>query len=166
MKLQFLEATEPSQLEKLAQVAHGIWHEYYPTLLPREQIDYMVERFHSPATLACQIADEGYRFFLVMENDEIAGYLGLKLEANQLFISKAYLRKEHRGKGYFSQMLAFTENLAREHGLGTLYLMVNKENASSIAVYQKKGFFVARKQVIDIGHGYVMDDFVMEKACP
>lgn len=45
-----------------------------------------------------------------------------------------------------------------------LYLTVNRENAGSIAAYLAMGFRKVREQVTDIGEGYVMDDFIMEKA--
>lgn len=54
--------------------------------------------------------------------------------------------------------------LCREQGLVALYLTVNRENAGSIAAYLAMGFRKVREQVTDIGEGYVMDDFIMEKA--
>ena len=36
-------------------------------------------------------------------------------------------------------------------------------NNHAIEVYKHKGFVVIRKQVADIGNGFVMDDYVFEK---
>jgi ribosomal protein S18 acetylase RimI-like enzyme len=44
-----------------------------------------------------------------------------------------------------------------------LYLQVNKGNTASIAFYRRAGFEVTDSVKVDIGHGYVMDDFVMSK---
>ncbi len=44
-----------------------------------------------------------------------------------------------------------------------MILQVNKRNANAINSYQKYGFVVREVTVDDIGHGYVMDDYVMEK---
>ena len=35
---------------------------------------------------------------------------------------------------------------------------------AAIAAYKKKGFTIVREQKADIGHGFIMDDYVMEKA--
>ena len=43
-----------------------------------------------------------------------------------------------------------------------LFLNVNKYN-NALHFYLKQGFFKIREEVIDIGNGYVMDDYVMEK---
>ena len=43
------------------------------------------------------------------------------------------------------------------------YLTVNKYNSSSIEVYKKRGFEITDAAVTDIGSGFVMDDYIMEK---
>ena len=60
-------------------------------------------------------------------------------------------------------MLRHVEAKTRELGRTRLYLTVNKGNAGSIAVYLKSGFVVREEAVFDIGNGYLMDDYVMEK---
>ncbi|MNE72395.1 Acetyltransferase (GNAT) family protein [compost metagenome] len=81
-------------------------------------------------------------------------------------MSKFYISKEHRGRSYASQALAFLEKLCKERSLSHIWLTVNRHNESSIAVYEKKGFRTVREQIADIGNGFVMDDFIMEKEIP
>lgn len=164
MNIQFQEVTEPQQIELVAETARQIWFEYYPSLITVEQVTYMVDRFQSPEAIRQQISEDGYVYFLVLDEQGAAGYIGVKTEGDKLFLSKLYLKQETRGKGYFNRMIQFIEQYAADHGLNTLYLTVNKYNDGSIAVYRKKGFDVVREVVADIGNGYVMDDYVMEKA--
>jgi ribosomal protein S18 acetylase RimI-like enzyme len=42
-----------------------------------------------------------------------------------------------------------------------LQLQVNKHN-KALYFYQKLGFRVIEEVVFDIGHGYIMDDYLME----
>ena len=44
-----------------------------------------------------------------------------------------------------------------------LRLRVNKRNAAAIRSYLRGGFVFQEDVVTDIGSGYVMDDYVMEK---
>lgn len=44
-----------------------------------------------------------------------------------------------------------------------MILAVNKRNDKAIGSYKKYGFVVRETVVDDIGRGFVMDDFVMEK---
>lgn len=40
---------------------------------------------------------------------------------------------------------------------------MNKYNTASIKVYKNLGFIIADSIVADIGNGFVMDDYIMEK---
>ena len=83
--------------------------------------------------------------------------------SNRFFISKSYRLKEHRGEGLCSATIRFYERLARERGLDALYLTVNKRNEMAIRAYKAKGFEVIDAAETDIGDGYIMDDYIMEK---
>jgi len=163
MEFDFLEVNNKKQIEELSEIAKLIWSEYFPKIITPEQINYMVEKYQSADAIARQISNDGYKYFMVFGNGEVLGYLAVKADRNQLLLSKLYLKKEFRGRGYFNEMLSFAEKIAKEKGLNSLYLTVNKHNDNSIAVYLKKGFFIKKEQVTDIGNGFVMDDYVMEK---
>ena len=62
-----------------------------------------------------------------------------------------------------SRMLKHVEQRALALGCRGLVLQVNKQNGGSLAFYGKAGFTVREEAVFDIGQGYVMDDYVMEK---
>jgi len=163
MNFDFLEVNNKKQIEGLAEIAKLIWSEYFPGIITPEQVDYMVEKYQSADAITKQISNDGYMYFMVIDNEEILGYLALKADGNQLLLSKLYLKKEFRGRGYFNKMLSFAEKIAKEKGLNSLHLAVNKHNDNAIAVYLKKGFSIKKEQTADIGNGFVMDDYIMEK---
>lgn len=150
------------QLKALAEKANIVWHEFFPCILTEGQIDYMVEKFQSYDAMKNQMENDGYEYYFITADDKILGYTGIKKEADRLFLSKLYLLKENRGKGYASEAFKFLINYCKENGLKSIYLTVNKQNKHTIAVYKKKGFEVIDIQVADIGNGYVMDDYIME----
>jgi len=55
----FLPIQTPEQIQILANLASEIWHEYFPCILPSEQIDYMINKFQSFSALTEQIVS-GY----------------------------------------------------------------------------------------------------------
>ena len=148
---------------ELARLASEIWHEYFVTILSDDQIDYMVDKFQSYSALTDQIRHQGYEYYFMTVENRYIGYLGIKQEDGKLFLSKFYIQKEHRGKGYASQAMEHLVAVCQNRGLRAIWLTVNRYNASTIAVYEKKGFKTIRTQVADIGGGFVMDDYVMEK---
>lgn len=164
MKLIFNQVNKEIEIIETARLASEIWHEYYISILTVEQIDYMVDKFQSIPAITDQINNQGYEYYLFQPEEASAvGYLSVKEEEGRLFLSKFYIAKAHRGKGYASQAMSFLEQLCKERALNQIWLTVNRYNESSIAVYRKKGFIIEREQVADIGNGYVMDDYVMVK---
>jgi diamine N-acetyltransferase len=164
MELVLKQVETEQEIAAVAQLASDIWHEYFIQIITKEQIDYMLDKFQSERVLAELIHSEGYEYYLMQERGENVGYLGVKqTEEGKLFLSKFYIRKEHRGQGYASQAMTFLVHLCKARRLSAIWLTVNRHNASTIAVYEKKGFRTVRTQVADIGKGYVMDDYIMEK---
>lgn len=150
----------PEQRMELCQMAKGIWEEHYTPIIGADQVAYMLANFQSPEVLEKQMQD-GYRYFYLTHNGEIAGYMGIQPQKDVCFLSKLYLKKEYRGKGIARR--AIEDIAAMDSKWKKIRLTVNKHNDGSIAAYQKLGFATADSVVTDIGGGYVMDDYVMEK---
>ena len=164
MGFQLAKIANEEQLNILANVANEVWHEFFPCILSAEQIDYMVDKFQSYGAMKKQMED-GYEYFFLKDSEEICGYMGIheEKEDKKMFLSKLYLKKECRGKGYASQSLKRLFDISRERNLNMVWLTVNKHNEHTIQVYEHMGFAKARTQVADIGNGFVMDDYIMEK---
>lgn len=150
-------------MPRLAELASRVWNEYFPCILTEEQIDYMVEKFQSLPAMTDQVEHQGYEYYFLCDGGEPVGYMGIQPQEDKLFLSKLYLTKENRGKGYSSQAFSFLEEYSLKNGKKAIWLTVNKYNDHSIDVYRHRGFQTVRSQISDIGNGYVMDDYVMEK---
>jgi GNAT superfamily N-acetyltransferase len=162
--LDFVPVRSGEQLEAIAAMARVIWYEYYVPIIGRQQVDYMVDKFQTPDAMREQIA-AGYEYFLVRGSETDIGYLAIRAQPDErrLFLSKLYLLDRYRGSGTGRACIEFIERLGRERGLDLLWLTVNKGNPS-VKVYQRLGFNIAAEIVMDIGGGFVMDDYRMEKS--
>lgn len=149
------------EIKDLAAMADEIWHEYFVCILSNEQIDYMVNKFQSYKAMKEQISNH-YEYYIINIDNEDVGYFCIKEEDNAMFLSKLYLKKIHRGKGYASKTIKHLKNEAVVRDLSKIWLTVNKYNEHTIKVYKNKGFKITKEQVADIGQGYVMDDYIME----
>ena len=137
----------------------------------------MVAKFQSLEAIKAGIAQQGYRYWFICSEDEqtdspdlrsklgIVGYTGgyTEEETSRFFISKIYLLASQRGKGLCSKTIAFYNQLCLEENLRAMYLTVNKYNELGIRAYKGKGFQVIDAVVTDIGSGFVMDDYIMER---
>lgn len=166
MEVTFVPVSTPADQETLAKLASEIWHEYWPALIGPEQTDYMVENFQSLEAIKRDMAENAYEYwFVVDEEGKTVGYTGghEEPETSRFFISKIYLLAEERGKHYASQVIAFYAALCRDRDLHSMYLTVNKHNELGIRAYLGKGFVTIESVETDIGNGFIMDDYVMEK---
>jgi GNAT superfamily N-acetyltransferase len=145
----------------VVRLAREIWYEHYVPIIGRAQVDYMVGKFQSSAAIQDQIAS-GYEYYLIGQAGEAVGYLGLQAQAEHLFISKLYLLKRTRGTGLGRIAIEFIERLSRERRLPRLALTVNKYNPA-LEFYLSLGFENCGSVVADIGNGFVMDDYRMER---
>lgn len=54
-------------------------------------------------------------------------------------------------------------DLCKKRNLSAMYLTVNKRNELAQRAYIGNGFRITEAMVNDIGSGFVMDDYIMQK---
>lgn len=152
------------QIAAVARLAREIWREHYTPIIGPAQVDYMLDRFQSEAAIADQIA-QGFDYHLAEQGGRFVGYvaIGRELSDGALFLSKIYTRRSARGHGVGRTLLALAIREGRHRHAGKIRLTVNRRNNLSIAWYTRLGFKNVGVTVTDIGGGFVMDDYVMEK---
>ena len=157
-------ADTPEKIDLIAGLAKAIWNEYYPPIIGQAQVDYMVSRFQSAEAMLQQLS-EGYEYYLLQHDHQNVGYCAIVLRPDgELFLSKLYLDKAHRGMGLAWRALLFIQQRAEKLGATHISLTVNKDNIGAINAYEKFGFRKTAKMEIDIGDGFIMDDYRMEKS--
>lgn len=154
--------TDKNTIKQMSQLASEIVKEHYDPILGNEQNDYMIQRFQSVTAIENQLND-GYNYYFVCNEQKKnkVGFLAFYKKENELYLSKFYLKKGCRGKGYSKDMLKFLITIAKEWKVPAIVLNVNKYNPS-IDVYERLGFQRIREETIDIGDGYYMDDYVYQ----
>jgi len=163
----FDRVTDDGGIEAVATLAHEIWNQHFVPLIGQAQVDYMLDKFLTPSAIRAQLP-LGYEYYLVDVDGESIGFLALVPDPDGAgaHLSKLYVRVGQRGRGVGRAAIVFVEKLCMEWGVGTLWLRVNVGNAGPIAFYKRMGFRIADALVADIGGGFVMDDYRMEKAIP
>jgi diamine N-acetyltransferase len=153
------------QLPEVRQLADVIWRAHYPGIISEGQIDYMLERGYAIETLKYFLgaADRGLELATVAT--AIAGFAAWYVtdDREKAKIDKLYVLQSLQRHGIGGRLIACVEGHARAAGARTLSLNVNKNNTRAVSAYKKHGFAVREAVVVDIGHGYVMDDYVMVK---
>lgn len=155
-------AQSRAELERIEKLADSIWREHYVPVIGLEQVEYMLQKFQSLAAMNDQIKN-GYEYYSVFLKDVLSGYICFQKRREELFLSKIYILKTCRGKGMGKMAMDFIARQAKESGLKQISLTVNKNNINSINAYLKMGFINISPFVLDIGNGFIMDDYLMVK---
>jgi ribosomal protein S18 acetylase RimI-like enzyme len=157
IQLKTVSTLEDVQL--IVPLAKEIWTEHYTPIIGAKQVHYMLNNLQSEDAILADLSI-GKHYLLVESDQLIIGYVSYEMHDDQLFLSKLYLKKSERGKGIGRLILEALKDTAQKNKKEAIVLTVNKNNHASIAAYQALGFQLIKEQCIEIGGGYVMDDYV------
>jgi len=157
------DVTTADDIALVAAIADEIWREHFPAVITPEQIEYMLEKYQSRRAITEQVSTGALTYHLMMDADVACGYYAHRDDDEGVFLSKLYVKKEHRGKGLARAAVARLEASARVLPRKRIWLTCNKHNDVALAVYERLGFETVDAVVTDIGAGFVMDDYILEK---
>ena len=150
-----------SDIKTIQDLAELIWRPTYGHILSEEQTVYMLDLMYSHAKLTLQL-NSAFQFFIASIKNEAIGYFSFEqISAKEGRLHKIYIHPTKKPKGAGTHIMNYVKQIAREQGIETIELNVNKYN-SAVDFYLKKGFVIDSEMVLNIGNGYVMDDYVMK----
>ena len=159
-----LKLASPDDVSLISTLGHDIWRKVYPAIIGANQVEYMLQMMYNVNALKAQIEEQGHLFFILYWEGKEVGFVSCSLHSGSDFqrtrIHKLYLQPELHGQGLGAFMLQHIAGLSIAENDKALELNVNKYNPA-LQFYQKQGFDIEREVVIDIGNGFVMDDYVM-----
>lgn len=154
-----------NDIKTIQEITNITWPITYGEILSKEQLDYMLGLFYSEEALAKQIENKEQLFYLISDSESIIGFIGIEHNYKNEAITKIhkiYLLPETQGKGIGKKVFDEIQNMALENNSKGLLLNVNRFN-TALGFYKKIGFEVAEEVNIEIGNGYLMEDYVMQK---
>ena len=136
----------------------------YKELLSPGQIEFMMDWMYSPANLEKQMTEDGHIYFLAYEGNEPAGYLSIQPEGEHTYhLQKIYVLPSYQGKKLgkqlFNQAIQAIKELHPEPC--QMRLNVNRYNTKAVDFYFRMGMKKVIEGDFDIGHGYLMTDYIM-----
>jgi diamine N-acetyltransferase len=159
-----IEAAESEHLAEIAALAGIIWRAHYPGIISSAQIEYMLERMFNVEAMTRELGD-GVIYERLLVRGKLRGFSSYRPAPNgtELKLHKLYIHPHAQRQGFGGMLLQRVEEAARERGLQHVVLAVNKQNTQAIAAYRKHGFTIRESVIVDIGGGFVMNDYVMAK---
>jgi diamine N-acetyltransferase len=154
----------PEDIATVQQLAAVTWAEAYKEILSPAQMQYMLDKFYSTASLQQQMTEQQHRFILAYDGAEAVAFASYspksQAEPTVYRLHKIYIHPNQQGKGTGKALLQYIYNDILTQGATTLELNVNRHNPAR-SFYEKMGFVIIKEEDIDIGEGYWMNDYVM-----
>lgn len=152
----------PADVPLIRDMAYKIWPQTYESILSKDQLDYMLGLIYNENTLKEQMQQD-VEFILIYDGVHPVGFASFSLIAPQVYkLHKIYVLPSQQGKGTGRFIIDQLEKAMKQKGATILQLNVNRYNNAKL-FYEKLGFVVIREEDVDIGNGYFMNDYVMEK---
>ncbi|WP_316931760.1 GNAT family N-acetyltransferase [Riemerella anatipestifer] len=101
-----------------------------------------------------------------MLNDGVeVGFMGFEIgyESQTTKLHRLYLLAEVKGKGLGKEAIDFLKREVKRYKDKAIILNVNKKNPL-FNFYKSQGFEVEQEVVLEVGEGFVMDDYIMKIA--
>jgi len=152
-------------IKTIQEITYITWPITYGNILSGEQLDYMLDLIYSDEALNNQFEKNEQLFYLISKDETTLGFIGIEhhyKNESVTRIHKIYLLPETQGKGFGKKVIEEIEKLALENHSKSLSLNVNRFN-SALTFYEKIGFKIIDEVNVDIGNGYFMEDYIMEK---
>ena len=149
-------------LWQIRELAIRIFPVTYQDIVEAPQIDYMMEMFYTQENLIRQF-ESGQQFLIIYHEGNAAGYASYTPlnSSGDYKLNKIYLDTQLQGMGLGRILMNDVISRLKAAGAKSLQLNVNRYN-KAVGFYRNMGFFVKKEELLDIGNGYFMDDFVME----
>ncbi|MDY3547156.1 GNAT family N-acetyltransferase [Riemerella anatipestifer] len=146
-------------------LAKQSWNSHYIGIISQEQIDYMLGMMYSDEELNQHFESPNYHYYLMLNDNVEVGFMGFEIgyEPQTTKLHRLYLLAEAKGKGLGKEAIDFLKNKVKSHKDKSIILNVNKKNPS-FNFYKSQGFEVDKEVMLEVGEGFVMDDYIMKIA--
>jgi len=149
----------------IQEIAYKTWPETFGSILSKEQIKFMLEMMYSKDALIEQIEVKNHKFILASVDNAFYGYVSYELNYKNFSktkIHKLYILPTTQGSGIGKYLINEVSKIALANNNSSLLLNVKRDN-KAVGFYKKIGFEIISNEDIDIGNGFLLEDYVMEK---
>ncbi len=155
-----------ADVEAVAALARRVWQHTYLGIISQQQIDYMLEQRYRAPRVHEELGMDTIWWDQLSVDGQLAGFVSCLLTGTpgEMKLDKLYVDPQRQRLGIGRRLVDQVLARALAAGCQTLILAVNKGNEKAIAAYRKQGFAVRDSVCVDIGGGFVMDDFIMARS--
>jgi GNAT superfamily N-acetyltransferase len=159
---------QKNELFLIRKIAFETWPIAYENILSEDQLAYMLNLFYDLDVLTSQQTQLNHQFILAF--DDLENEMGFACYSKEIenpttkyLLHKLYILPNQQGRKTGTNLLDFIINEIKKTGeKSIIQVNVNRQN-NALNFYLKHGFSIIHEEDNDIGEGYFMNDYVMQK---
>ena len=93
----------------------------------------------SPSAIENDIKN-GMHYYYMKDGNDSAGYIAIKPDKMDLYLSKFYVDERFRGKGFGKLAINFANDFGKDKKLKNIFCYCANYNTTSLMIYEKLGF--------------------------
>ncbi|MGQ5708346.1 GNAT family N-acetyltransferase [Lactobacillus sp. PSON] len=148
-----------NDLKDLQNISRETFKKTFDPFTAPDDMKRFLEEAYADKKLLAEINNPHSRFFFLLVEDEVAGYLKINdedaqtesVKPNALEVERIYLRSKFQHKGLGLVLIKLAEKIAREENRDYMWLGVYEKNINAQKFYKRDGFEKVSQHVYQVG---------------
>ncbi|RVU70689.1 MULTISPECIES: GNAT family N-acetyltransferase [Lactobacillus] len=166
-----IKQVKPADVAELQKISRETFKTTFDEYTAPDDMARFLKEDYETAKLLREINNPNSRFFFLMVQGEVAGYLKLNIGAaqtedlkpNALEVERIYLRQRFQHQGLGLVLIKLAEKIAREEHYDYMWLGVYEHNLVAQKFYAKDGFKRVSEHTFQVGSDPQTDFLLVKK---
>lgn len=160
MKNFLIEKCTLKDIEEIKYICEKTFYETFADENTKEDMENYLKENFSNNQLTSEIENDGSRFYIVKNNEDIVAYMKVNFDTaqteagynNTLEVQRIYVLQEYKGKHIGKQLIQRAIEIGKENNLDYIWLGVWEYNINAIRFYEKQGFKKFDTHIFKLGN--------------
>lgn len=161
----------PAAVKELQAISRETFADTFAAFTAPQDMARFLKEDYERQKLINEINNPDSRFFFLMVQNEVAGYLKINvgaaqtehLKENALEVERIYLRKKFQHQGLGLALIKLAEKIARQENYAYIWLGVYEKNYNAQRFYKRDGFQRVGQHVFQVGSDPQTDYLLLKK---
>lgn len=153
---------------KIKYISEKTFYETFSNENTKEDMENYLKENFSYDCLECEIKNDGSRFYIVENNDEVVAYMKLNFDKaqteaghnNSLEVQRIYLLQQYKNNHIGKKLMEKAIEIGRNKNLNYIWLGVWENNINAIRFYEKQGFKKFDTHIFKLGEDEQTDNLM------
>lgn len=155
-------------IEKIKYISEKTFYETFSNENTKEDMENYSKENFSYGQVESQIKNNGSRFYIVQNNEEVVAYMKINFEKaqtetvhdNTLEVQRIYVLQEYKSKSIGKMLMKKAIEIGKNNNLNYIWLGVWEQNINAIKFYEKQGFEKFDTHIFKLGEDEQTDNLM------